>query len=280
MLRPEPRGEHATARVHHAFRRAAAAWPLRRARSRASKYGVSAQSSASPERSEVQSYVNAFDQGLRELGWTDGRNVRIDYQYAAGDITEMHRLTKEIVALRPDVIFASSTPITVALHQETRTIPVVFVVVSDPVGASLVASLSRPGGNITGLLNVEASMSGKWVELLNEVAPDLRRVAMMFNPDTAPGGGSYFAQAFEDAARSFKIEPISAPVHEVSDIEDVISGLGNEPHGGLVVVTDSFMSVHPDHRHLGNRPPPGAGRVSNPRLGKGRWPAVLRPIHY
>jgi putative ABC transport system substrate-binding protein len=193
---------------------------------------------------EVQSYVNAFDQGLKELGWTDGRNVRIDYRYAAGDITEMHRLTKEIVALRPDVIFASSTPITVALHQETRAIPVVFVVVSDPVGASLVASLSRPGGNITGLLNVEASMSGKWVELLNEVAPGLRRMAMMFNPDTAPGGGSYFAQAFEDAARSFNIEPISAPVHEVSDIEDVISGLGNEPRGGLVVVTDSFMSVH------------------------------------
>ena len=109
---------------------------------------------------EVQSYVNAFDQGLKELGWTDGRNVRIDYRYAAGDITEMHRITQEIVALRPDVIFASSTPITVALHQETLTIPVVFVVVSDPVGASLVASLSRPGGNITGLLNVEAVASG------------------------------------------------------------------------------------------------------------------------
>ena len=120
----------------------------------------------------------------------------------------------------------------------------VFVVVSDPVGASLVASLSRPGGNITGLLNVEASMSGKWVELLNELAPGLRRVVMIFNPNTAPGGGSYFAQAFEDAARSFKLEPISAPVHEVSDIEDVISRLGNEPRGGLVVVTDSFMFVH------------------------------------
>jgi putative tryptophan/tyrosine transport system substrate-binding protein len=193
---------------------------------------------------EVQSYVNAFDQGLRELGWTDGRNVGIDYRYAAGDITEMRRLTREMVALRPDLIFASSTPITVALHQETPTIPVVFAVVSDPVGAGLVASLSRPGGNMTGLLNVEASMGGKWVELLNEVAPGLQRVVTMFNPDTAPGGGSYFAQAFEDAARSFKLEPISAPVHEVSNIEDVISRLRNEPRGGLVVVTDSFTFVH------------------------------------
>jgi putative tryptophan/tyrosine transport system substrate-binding protein len=121
---------------------------------------------------------------------------------------------------------------------------VVFVVVSDPVGAGIVASLSRPGGNFTGLINVESSMSGKWVELLKEVAPGLRRAAIIFNPDTAPGHGTYFAQAFEDSARSFNLEPISAPVHTKSDIEEVISGLAIEPRGGLVMVTDSFMFVH------------------------------------
>ena len=130
---------------------------------------------------EVQSYIRAFDEGMKERGWFDGRNVVIDYHYGAGDIAEMQRIARETVTLRPDLIFASSTPVTVALHRETRSIPIVFVVVSDPVGAGLVASFSRPGGNVTGLLNVEASMSGKWVELLNEVAPGLRRVSMMRN---------------------------------------------------------------------------------------------------
>ena len=110
-------------------------------------------------------------QGLRELGWSDGRNVRIDYRYAAGDIVEMQSLARRMVALRPDVIFAASTPVTVALHRETRTIPVVFVVVSEPGGCWPSRQPLTSGGNITGLLNVEASMGGKWVELLNEIAP-------------------------------------------------------------------------------------------------------------
>jgi putative ABC transport system substrate-binding protein len=194
---------------------------------------------------EVKSYINAFDKGLRELGWRDGRNVILDFHYAAGDIEEMRKLTREIVASKPDLIFASSTPIATALHSETQTIPVVFVVVSDPVGAGIVESLSRPGGNCTGLLNIEASMSGKWVELLHEAAPGLRRVAIVFNPDTAPGGGSYFAGAFEAAAQSFGLMPMLRPVHDDADIRDLISEFerGDEP-GGVVVMTDSFMFVH------------------------------------
>jgi putative ABC transport system substrate-binding protein len=121
---------------------------------------------------------------------------------------------------------------------------VVFALVSDPVGAGLVTSLSRPGGNVTGLINVEASMSGKWVELLNEVAPGLSRAAMIFNPGTAPGGGRYFSEAFEKAARSFGFDPIHAPVHTDADIETLIAALASEPRGGLVVVTDSFLFVH------------------------------------
>jgi len=194
---------------------------------------------------EVESYVRSFDEGLRERGWFDGRNIAIDYRYGAGNIDEMRRFAREAVATQPDIIFANSTPVTTALHQETRTIPIVFAIVSDPVGAGLVASLSRPGGNVTGLLNVEASMSGKWVELLNEIAPGLRRVAMMFNPDTAPGGGSYFVQAFKSAARSFGLDPILAPVHDDPDIEHVIAELGKgQERGGLVIVTDSFAFVH------------------------------------
>jgi putative ABC transport system substrate-binding protein len=193
---------------------------------------------------EVESYVRAFDEGLRERGWFDGRNVAIDYRYP-GNIDEMRRFAREAIATQPDIIFAGSTPVTTALHRETRTIPIVFATVSDPVGAGLVASLSRPGGNVTGLINVEASMSGKWVELLNEVAPGLRRVAMMFNPDTAPGGGSYFVQAFESAARSFGLDPIMAPIHEDPDIEHVIAELGEgQERGGLVIVTDSFALAH------------------------------------
>jgi putative ABC transport system substrate-binding protein len=194
---------------------------------------------------EVKSYVNAFDQGLQELGWLDGRNVAVQYHYGAGDIDLMQKLAREIVASKPDLIVASSTPMTVALHRETQTIPVVFITVSDPVGAGIVDSLSRPGGNFTGLINVEASMSGKWVELLHEVAPRLRRAAIVFNPDTAPGGGSYFTEAFEAAARSFGLLPMSSPIHDEAEIRALISDLGRgEDPGGLVMMTDSFMFVH------------------------------------
>jgi putative ABC transport system substrate-binding protein len=116
--------------------------------------------------------------------------------------------------------------------------------VSDPVGAGFVASLPQPGGNITGFINVETSMAGKWLQLLKDVAPSVRRVAMMFNPDTAPGGGSYFLPPFEAAARSFAVEAIRAPVRSDAEIEAVITGLAREPGGGLVVMTDGFMVVH------------------------------------
>ena len=223
----------------------AAAWPLAaRAQEGGPKRRLGAIIGFAEDDPEVRFFVEAFDQGLRELGWFDGRNIRIDYRFGAGDVAKMRSIVKEVVDLRPDVIFATSTPITVALHQETLTIPVVFVVVSDPVGAGLVANLPRPGGNITGFLNVEASMGGKWVELLDEVAPGLRRAVMIFNPDTAPGNGAYFTRAFEDAAKLFGLEPVLAPVHADSDIRDVISNLGQEPRGGLVTVTDSFMFVH------------------------------------
>jgi putative ABC transport system substrate-binding protein len=188
------------------------------------------------------SQLAAFVQGLAKLGWVDGRNLWMDVRWTAGNVDRARVFAKELVDLQPDVILAGTTPSTAALQRETRTVPIVFAVVSDPVGAGFVANLPRPGGNITGLINIEASMGGKWPELLKEIAPFLRRVAIMFNPDTAPGGGSYFLSPFDAAARSLAMEPITARVHSDAEIETAITSLGEQ--AGLVVMTDSFMGVH------------------------------------
>ena len=135
---------------------------------------------------EAQSALAAFLKRLRQLGWEDGRNVRIDQRWAAGDVERMRVFAKELVELQPDVILANRTPVTAALHQETHTIPIVFVIVSDPVGAGFIKNLPQPGGNITGFINVETSMAGKWLELLKEIAPAIRRAAIMFNPTRLP----------------------------------------------------------------------------------------------
>jgi putative ABC transport system substrate-binding protein len=193
---------------------------------------------------EGKALLSGFTQGLAELGWTDGRNVRMDVRWGAGNVDRIRMLAKELVDLQPDVILAHTTPATAAVQRETRTIPIVFVLVSDPVGDGFVAGLPRPGGNITGFINLEAAMAGKWLELLTEIAPGVKRVAIMFNPDTAAGGGSYFLPSFEAAARSLKVEPMAAPVHSDADIETVMTSLGRKPEGGLVVMGDSFMNVH------------------------------------
>jgi putative tryptophan/tyrosine transport system substrate-binding protein len=151
---------------------------------------------------ESKAYLSGFTQGLAELGWVDGRNLRIDVRWGAGNVDRMRMFAKELVDLGPDTILGSSTPVTAALQRETRTIPIVFVFVADPVGQGFVASLPRPGGNITGFGSQEPSMGGKWLELLTEIAPTVKRAAIMFNPDTAPYGRSYFLPSFEAAARS------------------------------------------------------------------------------
>jgi putative tryptophan/tyrosine transport system substrate-binding protein len=139
--------------------------------------------------------VAKFTKALQDLGWNVGRNIAIDYRWAAADLERMTTFAKELVALKPDLIVASTTPVVEALRRETNTIPIVFVIVSDPVGSGFVNSLSHPGGNITGFINVESSLSGKWVELLKEVVPHLSRAALLFNPETAPFF-NYFLQPF------------------------------------------------------------------------------------
>src|SRR4029077_4704471 len=151
---------------------------------------------------------------------------------------------KELVSLQPDVILTQGTPGTAALQPETRTIPIVFVVVADPVGPGFVTSLSRPGGNITGFINSEAAMGAKMLELLTEIAPKLKRVAMIFNSDTAPGRGTYYFREFEAAARSSNLEPIAADARSDAEIETVVTSLRGEPRGGVVVTPDYFMFNH------------------------------------
>src|SRR6266478_8792129 len=189
-------------------------------------------------------YLSRFAQALHEVGWTAGSTVQMDVRWASGELDRMRTHAKELVALQPDVILSNGTAVTAALQRETKTIPIVFVTVSDPVGSGFVAGLPRPGGNITGFINLEAGMGGKWLELLTEIAPGVKRVAAMFNPDTAPYVRSYYLPAFEAAARSFKVTPIVAPVHSDAEIETVIASLGREPGGGLVVMPDTFTVVH------------------------------------
>jgi putative ABC transport system substrate-binding protein len=192
---------------------------------------------------EGKAMLSGLTQGLAELGWTDGGSERMDVRWAA-EFDQTQPLAKELDDLQPDVILTHGTSATAALQRQTRTTPIVFVNVGDPVGAGFVAGLPRPGGNITGFISQEAGMGGKWLELLTEIAPAVKRVAIMFSPDTASGGGSYYLPAFEAGARSLMVEPIAAPVRSNAEIETVITSLGRQPGGGLVVMPDSFMSVH------------------------------------
>jgi putative ABC transport system substrate-binding protein len=191
---------------------------------------------------QIVAGLAAFKKALQELGWLEGRNIRIDYRWGAADVGRTQTFAKELVGLQPDLIVGQSTPVVAALKRETKTIPIVFVVVSDPVGSGFVASLPRPGSNITGFINIESSMSGKWVEMLKDIVPGVTRAALMFNPETAPYF-AYYLQPFEAAARSSAVEPIAAPVHAAADIERVVASLGDRPDTGLVVIPDIFMGT-------------------------------------
>jgi putative tryptophan/tyrosine transport system substrate-binding protein len=195
--------------------------------------------------SEAQTKIAAFQDGLQKLGWTEGRNTRIDTRWATpADAESMERFAKELVALQPDLILSSTTPTTAALLQQTRTIPIVFATVADPVGSGFVASFPRPGGNVTGFVVFEASLAGKWIELLKEIAPRVNRIAFLFNPATATYA-EFYLNPFKAAAASFAVEAIAAPVRDRSELESVVSAQqAREPNGGLIVMPDSFTDLH------------------------------------
>jgi putative ABC transport system substrate-binding protein len=221
----------------------AAAWPVAaRAQPRENVRRIGVLMPADENDPVYNSRLSAFTQALADLGWTDGRNVRMDVRWHGGDINRIRALAQELVGLQPDIILTTGTAPTVAVQRETRTIPIVFANVTDPVAQRIVARLDRPSGNITGFADLEASLGGKWLELLLEVAPGLKRAAIMFNPDALPASTNM--PSFETAALSLKVELITAPVRSDLEIETAITALGREPGGGLVVMGGAFMAVH------------------------------------
>jgi putative ABC transport system substrate-binding protein len=186
-----------------------------------------------------------FAQALSEFGWIKGRNLRIDVHWAPGNTDLMRTFAKELVSLQPDVILTNSTPVTAAVKRETSTIPIVFAAVADPVGSRFVASLSRPGGNVTGFGSLDqGTIASKWLELLTAIAPSVKRAVMMFNPDTAPYMKSFLLPSFEAAARSLKVASAEAPVHNETEIGAAISSLGRDPGSGLLGMPDNFIEIH------------------------------------
>ena len=223
---------------------AAAAWPLTARAQQSAVRRIGVLMGYPDTDSEGQAGVAAFQEGLQRLGWSLGDKVRIDTRWAApGDTDVLHRFAKELVTLQPDLILSHSTPTTAALLQETRTIPIVFAFVSDPLGSGFVASFPHPGGNVTGFIVMEPGMAGKWLELLKQIAPHVARVAIVFNPTTAPYANYYLAP-FKAAARSFAVEETVAPVNNSGEVESVIAAQAREPNGGFIVMPDSFTDAH------------------------------------
>ncbi len=191
---------------------------------------------------EAQLRLAAFKQRLAALGWVEGRNLTLDLLWTAGDVDRATPFAKQLLALKPDVILSNTTPNTTALQRETSTIPIVFTAVSDPIGSGFVKTLARPGGNITGFINLEASLIEKWLELLKEIAPRVKRVAVMYNPKTAPYA-DYYLKRFNAVTSKFGVTTIPATVSNAADIEKVITTLARPADGGLIMLTDSFMTV-------------------------------------
>ena len=190
-----------------------------------------------------QAYVTALLDGLRDLGWSDGQNISIDIRWAAGNADQIRTLAKELIDRRPDLIVGQNTPVVAALLQETRTLPVVFVNVADPIGSGFVLSFPRPGGNVTGFMGFELSLGGKWLELLTEIAPRITRVAFIFNPQVA-AYSPLFLRSAEAGTAASGIRVVAAPVHNVTEIEYAVGDLARETYGGLIMLPDNFTTVH------------------------------------
>ena len=187
----------------------------------------------------AERYFMSFPRRLDELGFGTGK-AALEIRWSGGDAERRRAMARELVAMRPDVILAVNTPVVAALLKETRSIPIVFAVVSDPVGEGFVASIARPGGNVTGFVNYEGSLAGKWVELLKDIDPRVRRAAMLYNPATAAGGGAYYTGPYHEAGRLLGIETHLAPIGRAADVDAVIAANAG-PGSGIVVMTDSSM---------------------------------------
>src|SRR5262245_61725578 len=226
------------------FGGAAATWPLiSRAQSdQVRRIGVLV--GLAEDDPQTKARLGGFRQELERRGWSEGRNVRIDYRFAPSGPDRYQPLAKELIALQPDAILAHSTPIATALQREIREIPIVFVSVSDPIGSGLIANLARPGGNLTGVLFYEESITGKWLAMLKEIAPQLTRVALIANHKTT--AYDYFLRLAKAIAPSLAIELVPNPVETAADIERTIVDFARVPNGGLVLPPDNTITMHRD----------------------------------
>jgi putative ABC transport system substrate-binding protein len=191
------------------------------------------------EDTEGQLRVTAFRQQMRELGWIEGKNIQFDVRWGAGDADRVQAHADEMVRSNPDVILASSTPAALALQKTNRSIPIVFTVVTDPVGAGLVANPARPEGNLTGFTNFEVSMGGKWLEILKELAPSITRLGVVYDPANAPDISPFYKHSLDAAARALDVKLVDAPVHTAADIERAVADLAGQPNTGMVALPDN-----------------------------------------
>jgi putative tryptophan/tyrosine transport system substrate-binding protein len=223
---------------------AAAAWPqIRRARAK-TRRRIGALMDTDATNIEGAKRIAAFRQELQQLGWTEGGNIEIDLRWGGGDLERTRAYARELVDLKPDVIFAYAAAQLAALARETRTIPIVFVGASAAAEDGYVASFAHPGGNITGFTQYEASMAGRWLEMLKRVAPDLSRVGMVLNPTTATMHGLFYQHAFDAAAASLDVKPITQFVESAGAIETTLGEFAREPRGGLIVAPETFTTAH------------------------------------
>jgi putative tryptophan/tyrosine transport system substrate-binding protein len=197
-----------------------------------------------PDERSSRAQADALLQGLQQLGWTDGRNISVDLHWDLAEPGRALAAARDIIAKRPDLICSLASPATVAVVQLTKTIPIVFGMVADPVSLGLVESFTRPGGNVTGFSNFDPSIGGKWVEVLKDLNAHIRRIAILFNPDTAPAKGNFFLPSFNAAGTAFGVKTIEAPVHDSAGIKQAIDALASEPDGGLVAMADAFNTAN------------------------------------
>ena len=226
---------------------AAAAWPMvARAQqlNQARHIGVFLGLAASADDPGAGEILRPFKAAMQEAGWIDDKNIRLDYRFGGGDIAKINAAAAELVALAPELIYATGLPPVQALRQRTPTIPIVFSLVADPVGVGLIESLSHPGGNVTGFIVWDLSIGGKWMQLLQQIAPDLRRIGIMYNPDTAPYARPLIASARATAATGVIV--FECLTRDDNEIEAAASSLGNEPHGGLLIIPEPFTNAHRD----------------------------------
>ena len=224
---------------------AAVAWPLRaRGQQDGRMRRIGSLTALDENDAEVQAWYTTFRKRLQELGWVIGRNLQIDHRWAAANMDRVRTYAAELAVMKPDALLATTTPAVTALQRETRTIPIVFSYVADPVGSGVVKSLAHPGGNATGFTPYTPALGGKWLEILKEIAPRIKRIAVLFNPITAPYIAGYFIPDLKASAAAVAVELIISAVHEAAEFEVAISEVTREPGGGLIVIPDTFTTIH------------------------------------